>query len=78
MRGARIPYGAQQLMETKPPKPPERPSGDRAVPVPQAVASSDQQTQPLVHVVIDLGELRIPRHPERRFRSIVNTRSGGS
>jgi len=22
--------------------------------------------------------LRIPRHPERRFRSIVNTRSGGS
>jgi hypothetical protein len=47
----------EQPMETKPPKPVGRPPSDPCVPVPQTVAPSQEQPEPIAHVVIDLGEL---------------------
>src|SRR5947208_10147728 len=58
MRRVRIAYRSQQAIESEPPKPGERPAGDRSVPMPPyAAASSEKGPEPLPHVVVDLGEL---------------------
>src|SRR5438046_3818259 len=58
MRRVRIAYRSQQAIESEPPKPGERPAGDRSVPMPpHAAASSEKEPEPLPHVVVDLGEL---------------------
>src|SRR5436189_5023086 len=78
MRRVRIAYRSQQAIESEPPKPGERPAGDRSVPMPpHAAASSEKEPEPLPHVVVDLGELPggvpgpkvVPPAPQQRIQS---------
>src|SRR2546422_2099591 len=84
MRRVRIAYRSQQAIESEPPKPVERPAGDRSVPMPpHAAASSEKEPEPLPHVVVDLGELPggvpgpkvVPPAPQHGIQSAIKTRT---